>query len=90
MASVLVDVVLIGVSYTLILQALFKLPSQDARHKAFSTCGSHFGVTLLFLIPSFFSFLIHCFGKNIPHRVHILLANIYVLVPPLFNPIIYE
>uniref|UniRef100_A0A8C6E161 G-protein coupled receptors family 1 profile domain-containing protein n=1 Tax=Moschus moschiferus TaxID=68415 RepID=A0A8C6E161_MOSMO len=88
-ASVLVDVALIAILYTLILQAMFRLPSQDAWHKAVNTCGSHIGFILLFFIPSFFTFLTYCFGKNISHDIHILLANLYVLIRPMLNPIIY-
>ncbi|CAI5773733.1 Hypothetical predicted protein [Podarcis lilfordi] len=34
--------------------------------------------------------LIHRFGERAPHIVHILMSYVYLLAPPLMNPVVYS
>ncbi|XP_039352968.1 olfactory receptor 52R1-like [Mauremys reevesii] len=83
------DVFFIALSYTQILRAIFNLPTKDARIKTFGTCISHLCSILAFYIPNLFFSLMFRFGQNVPLYFHVLITNIYLLMPPLLNPIIY-
>ncbi|XP_053877481.1 olfactory receptor 52K2-like [Malaclemys terrapin pileata] len=84
------DVFFITVSYIQILRAIFRLPTKDARVKTFVTCGSHIFVILASYMLALFSFLTNRFGHNVALHFHILIANVYLMVPPVVHPIIYS
>ncbi|XP_067411323.1 olfactory receptor 52P1-like [Emydura macquarii macquarii] len=83
------DLTLIGLSYGLIIRAALRLSSKKVHQKALNTCTAHICVMLMSYSPSLFSALTHRFGQGIATHIHVLLANLYILVPPMLNPIIY-
>ncbi|XP_003781002.1 olfactory receptor 52K1-like [Otolemur garnettii] len=76
-------------SYIFILQAVLQLSSHEARYKAFGTCVSHIGAILAFYTPAIVSSVMHRVAHRAAPHIHILLANFYMLFPPMVNPIIY-
>ncbi|XP_006134251.3 olfactory receptor 52E2-like [Pelodiscus sinensis] len=83
------DLTLIALSYGLIITTVLRLSSMKAHQKALNTCTTHICVMLTSYTPCLFSYMSHRFGKGIAPQIHIFLANLYVLVPPMLNPIIY-
>ncbi|XP_076969894.1 olfactory receptor 52P1-like isoform X1 [Tamandua tetradactyla] len=89
LSVMVVDLGLIATSYIKILQAVFRLSSQNARSKALGTCAAHSCTILFSYTPALFSFLTHRIGKKVPPSVHIIFASLYLLVPPTVNPLVY-
>ncbi|XP_074836107.1 olfactory receptor 51G2-like [Carettochelys insculpta] len=84
------DSLLILVSYALILKTVLRITSHAECLRALSTCVSHVCAVLLFYIPVIGLSVIHRFGNSSSHLLQILLGYIYLLVPPLMNPIVYS
>ncbi|CAI9535367.1 unnamed protein product [Staurois parvus] len=84
------DLLFIGLSYSMILQAIFKMPTKDARQKAVGTCGSHISIIVIAYVSAIFSFVTYRFGQDtIPPNVHILSSNFFILFLPFWNPLVY-
>ncbi|CAM5072908.1 unnamed protein product [Natator depressus] len=83
------DLTLIALSYSLIIRAVLRISSNKAHQKALNTCTTHISVMLTYYMPGLFSSLTNHFGQGITPYVHIVLADLYLLIPPMLNPIIY-
>ncbi|XP_074840409.1 olfactory receptor 52E4-like [Carettochelys insculpta] len=84
-----VDLSLIALSYSLIIRAVLRISSKNAHQKALNTCTAHICVMLMSYPVFLFSTLTHRFGLGIAPHVHIILANLYFLLIPMLNPIVY-
>ncbi|XP_031752239.1 olfactory receptor 51E1-like [Xenopus tropicalis] len=90
LSTVTLDAILIFISYILIMRAVFGLTSGVDRYKVFDTCISHLCAVFLFYVPVVALSFIHRFGTQLSPSFKIFMASVYILVPPMFNPIIYS
>ncbi|XP_069326611.1 olfactory receptor 51L1-like [Eulemur rufifrons] len=80
----------IFVSYVFILHSVLRIASHEGRLKALNTCASHICAVLILYVPMIGLSIIHRFARHSSPLIHILMAHIYLLVPPVLNPIIYS
>ncbi|XP_027563318.1 olfactory receptor 14J1-like, partial [Neopelma chrysocephalum] len=80
--------VFIVFSYVQIFRAVLRIPSQQGRHKAFSTCLPHLAVVSLFVSTVTFAYLkpLSIYSSSLDLVVSVL----YSVVPPALNPFIYS
>ncbi|XP_068280311.1 olfactory receptor 14C36-like [Nyctibius grandis] len=75
-------------SYVQIFRAVLRIPSQQGRHKAFSTCLPHLAVVSLFISTAIFA---HLKPPSISSpSLDLVVAVLYSVVPPALNPLIYS
>ncbi|XP_034616524.1 olfactory receptor 51G2-like [Trachemys scripta elegans] len=84
------DSLLIFLSYVMILKTVLSITSHMECLRALNTCISHLCAVLLFYTPEISLSVIHRFGKGSPPLLQILLGYVYLLIPPLMNPIVYS
>ncbi|KAM6107549.1 olfactory receptor 14A16-like [Phoenicopterus ruber ruber] len=80
--------VFIVLSYVQIFRAVLRIPSEQGRHKAFSTCLPHLAVVSMFISTAVFA---HLKPPTISSPVlDLVVAVLYSVVPPAVNPLIYS
>ncbi|KAM7020680.1 olfactory receptor 14J1-like [Acridotheres tristis] len=80
--------VFIVFSYVQIFRAVLRIPSEQGRHKAFSTCLPHLAVVSLFISTGTFANLKPPSISS--PSLDLALSVLYSVVPPALNPLIYS
>ncbi|XP_077639927.1 olfactory receptor 14J1-like [Lonchura striata] len=80
--------VFIVFSYVQIFRAVLRIPSEQGRHKAFSTCLPHLAVVSLFVSTAVFAYLKPPTMSS--PSLDVALSLLYSVFPPALNPVIYS
>ncbi|KFQ45474.1 Olfactory receptor 14J1, partial [Nestor notabilis] len=75
-------------SYVQIFRAVLRIPSEQGRHKAFSTCLPHLVVVSVFISTGTFAYLKP--PSVTSPSLDVVVPVLYALVPPAVNPLIYS
>ncbi|XP_032644213.1 olfactory receptor 51G2-like [Chelonoidis abingdonii] len=86
----MLDSLLILLSYIMILKTVLSIASHAECVRALSTCISHLCAVLLFYTPGIGLSIVQRFGNSSSPLLQILMGYVYLLVPPMMNPIVYS
>ncbi|XP_008562516.1 PREDICTED: olfactory receptor 7C1-like [Galeopterus variegatus] len=75
-------------SYSLIVSSILRIPSTNGKYRAFSTCGSHLSVVLLFYGTSLGVYLSS--DESSSSWNDMVASVMYTVVTPMLNPFIYS
>ncbi|XP_068521770.1 olfactory receptor 14J1-like [Anas acuta] len=84
----LVCFVFIVLSYVQILRAVLRMPSEQGRHKAFSTCLPHLAMVSLFVSTAILAYLKPPSISS--SYLDLMVSFLYSVLPPAVNPLIYS
>nr|XP_028595033.1 olfactory receptor 1019-like [Podarcis muralis] len=79
---------IILISYTYIIFAILRIRSAQGRHKAFSTCASHFMAVTIFYGTIIFMYMRP--NSGVSNDEDKIVSVFYTLVIPMLNPLIYS
>ncbi|XP_066841064.1 olfactory receptor 14C36-like [Anser cygnoides] len=85
---VFVCFVFIVLSYVQIFRAVLRMPSEQGRHKTFSTCLPHLAMVSLFVSTAMVAYLKPPSISS--PSLDLVVAVLYSVVPPALNPLIYS
>ncbi|XP_075301630.1 olfactory receptor 14A16-like [Opisthocomus hoazin] len=80
--------IFIVLSYVEIFRAVLRIPSEQGRHKPFSTCLPHLTIVSLLISTAMFAYL-KSPSTSSPY-LHLVASFLYSVVPPAVNPLIYS
>ncbi|KAM5223403.1 olfactory receptor 51T1 [Hipposideros larvatus] len=84
------DLLFIFFSYVLILRTVLSTVAPKKQQKALSTCVCHLCAVTIFYVPMISLSITHRLLNSSSRVVCSILANVYLLLPPVLNPIIYS
>ncbi|XP_075715815.1 olfactory receptor 10A3-like [Rhinoderma darwinii] len=84
---IIIPFVLVLISYSCVFLTILRISSTKGKKKTFSTCSSHLTVVTLYFGTLITIYMVPANGQTL--TVNKLMSILYIVVTPLFNPVIY-